>query len=170
MLARCRGPHWEQGNDWSDRFDFSHPGRDGSFLRQLPEGGTLSAVVVEADQLERIMDASPAAHFDSGHRKVASEFEGRLRTVIDMSGTTGTLGIRYARGGDTLQPFGMTGRKHLADLFIEERVPRLRRGRLPVVEADGIILWAAGVRTAEQARVGPGARMAVTLQFRMSNT
>ncbi len=161
MLARCRGPHWEQGSDWSDRFDFSRPGRDVSLVRPLPEGGTLAAVVVEADQLDRIMDTSPEAQLDGGRRKVAAEFDGRFRTV---------LGIRYGRSGDTLQPFGMTGRKHLADLFIEERVPRLRRGRLPVIEADGTILWVAGVRTAEQARVGPETRMAVTLQFRMSNT
>jgi len=159
MLARCRGPHWEKGSDWSDSFDFSRPGRDVSFLLELPEGGTLSAVAVDTDQLDRIMDASRAAQFD-----------GRFRTVIDMDGTAGTLGIRYGRSGDTLRPFGMTGRKHLADLFIEEKVPRLRRGRLPVVESEGTILWAAGVRTAEQARVGPGTRMTVTMQFRMSNT
>ncbi|MFC1529549.1 tRNA lysidine(34) synthetase TilS [Gemmatimonadota bacterium] len=170
MLARCRGPHWERGSDWHDRLDFSRLERDVSFELKLPEGGTLAAVTVETDQLDRIIDTSPAAEFDDSHRKVAAQFDGRFRTIIDMSGTAGTLGIRYGRSGDMLQPFGMTGRKHLADLFIEERVPRLRRGRLPVIEAGGTILWVAGVRMAEQARVGPDTRMAVTLQFSMSNT
>jgi len=159
LLARCRGPHWEAGTGWSDTLDFSLPGRDVMIARELPQGGVVSAVTADSDQIERLSRESPQVDLD-----------GRFQTMIDITGTTGTLRVRYGRSGDTLRPFGMTGRKSLADLFIEEHIPRLRRGRLPVVEAGGTILWVAGVRTAEDARVGHDSKKAVTLQFRMSNT
>jgi tRNA(Ile)-lysidine synthetase-like protein len=179
LLARCRGPHWQTGQEWSEGLDFTTPGRDVTIVRDLPQGGVVAAAAVDADQLARFMATSPgakidgrdrkvAAEIDGWDRKVAAEIDGRYRTVIDISGREDTLGIRYGRQGDTMRPFGMAGRKQLADLFSEERVPRLRRGRLPVVEADGTILWVGGVRTAEEARVGPETRKAVTLQFRIS--
>jgi len=159
LLARCRGPHWEKGTGWSDTLDFSLPGRDVKLVRELHEGGTVSAVTNDSDQIERHFRDAPSLIFD-----------GRFQTVLDITGTSGKLLIRYGRSGDTLRPFGMTGHKSLADLFIEERVPRLRRGRFPVVEAGGTILWVAGVRTAEDARVGCDSKKSVTLHFSMSNT
>ncbi len=159
LLARCRGPHWENGTGWSDTLDFSLPGRNVKLVRELSEGGTVSAVTNDFDQIERLIRESPPPTLD-----------GRFQTVLDITGTSGKLLIRYGRSGDTLRPFGMTGRKSLADLYIGERVPRLRRGRLPVVEAGGTILWVAGVKTAEDARVRHDSKKSVTLHFSMSNT
>ncbi|MFC1595346.1 tRNA lysidine(34) synthetase TilS [Gemmatimonadota bacterium] len=159
LLARCRGPRWENGTGWFDTLDFSGPGREVRIVRELPGGGTVSAATIDSDRIGRFFRESPPPDLD-----------GRFQTVIDLTGTGGKLLIRYGRSGDTLRPFGMIGRKSLADLFIEERVPRLRRGRLPVVEAGGTIRWVAGVRTAEDARVGHDSKKAVTLQFNMSNT
>ncbi|MFC1545285.1 tRNA lysidine(34) synthetase TilS [Gemmatimonadota bacterium] len=159
LLARCGGPHWENGTEWSDTLDFSLPGRNVTLVRELYAGGTVSAVTHDSDQIDQFYGES-----------LPPTLDGRFQTVLNITGTSGKLLLRYGRSGDTLRPFGMTGRKNLADLFTEERIPRLRRARLPVVEAEGTILWVAGVRTAEGARVGHDSTKAVTLQFSMSNT
>jgi tRNA(Ile)-lysidine synthase len=63
-----------------------------------------------------------------------------------------TLVVRPRRRGDRFRPFG-GGERRLKSFLIDARVPRWDRGRLPVVEADGRILWLAGLRRASAAPV-----------------
>ena len=57
-----------------------------------------------------------------------------------------------------MRPAGLGGTKSLQDLFTDRKVPRALRRSLPVVEANGEIVWVAGVAAAERA---PGAPVAL---------
>jgi tRNA(Ile)-lysidine synthase len=59
--------------------------------------------------------------------------------------------IRSWRDGDRMRPAGLGGTKSLQDLFTDRKVPRALRHLLPVVEANGEIVWVAGVAAAERA-------------------
>ena len=50
----------------------------------------------------------------------------------------------------------MRGTKSLQDLFVDCRVPRERRDRVPLLISPKGIAWVVGVRIAEWARVKPG--------------
>jgi len=64
------------------------------------------------------------------------------------------LFVRTWRAGDRFQPLGMTGEKKLQDFFVDEKVPRRERGRVPLVcAADGQIAWVVGYRIAEPFKV-----------------
>ncbi|HET6347902.1 MAG TPA: tRNA lysidine(34) synthetase TilS [Candidatus Krumholzibacteria bacterium] len=65
----------------------------------------------------------------------------------------GPLIVRCPRPGDRIQPLGMQGHKKLSDLFIDRKIPRRLRSRIPVVEANGEIVWVVGVAISERARV-----------------
>ena len=67
--------------------------------------------------------------------------------------------VRGRRRGDRLVAFG-AGERRLKTLLIDAGVPRWDRGRLPVIEADGKILWVAGLR-----RAAGGAITAETTQI-----
>ena len=56
--------------------------------------------------------------------------------------------VRAARPGDRLAPLGMQGSKKLQDIFTDAKVPRERRGHIPVVECRGAIVWLPGYRVA----------------------
>jgi tRNA(Ile)-lysidine synthase len=56
--------------------------------------------------------------------------------------------VRTFRPGDRLVPSGMTGRKKVKDLFIDEKVPRSLRSAVPLVFSGDTLFWVAGVRTA----------------------
>ena len=58
--------------------------------------------------------------------------------------------VRAWRDGDRMRPAGLGGTKSLQDLFTDRKVPRALRRTLPVVEADGEIVWVAGVAAAER--------------------
>jgi len=47
------------------------------------------------------------------------------------------------------------GTKSLQDLFTDRKVPRALRRSLPVVEANGEIVWVAGVAAADRAHGEP---------------
>jgi tRNA(Ile)-lysidine synthase len=59
------------------------------------------------------------------------------------------LAVRAWRPGDRMRPQGLGGTKTLQDLFTDRRVPRERRGALPVVVCGDAIVWVPGVATAE---------------------
>jgi tRNA(Ile)-lysidine synthase len=64
------------------------------------------------------------------------------------------LFVRTWENGDRFQPLGMSDAKKLQDFFVDEKVPRRQRGRVPLVcAADGRIAWVVGHRIAEPFKV-----------------
>ncbi len=64
------------------------------------------------------------------------------------------LFVRTWENGDRFQPLGMSEAKKLQDFFVDEKVPRRRRGRVPLVcAADGRIAWVVGHRIADPFKV-----------------
>jgi len=101
------------------------------------------------------LGAAPADLFDS------SPWVSFLDPVL--AGTS--LRVRARRPGDRFQPMGMAAPKRLQDFFVDERVPRAWRDRVPLVESDRGIAWVTGCRPAEWARLPAGARQALRLEL-----
>lgn len=74
------------------------------------------------------------------------EGEGRWVKEFDAAATPFPLRIRPFAPGDRLHPEGMSGRKKIKDLLIENRIEKELRGYLPMVLSGGEILWVAGLR------------------------
>jgi tRNA(Ile)-lysidine synthase len=64
--------------------------------------------------------------------------------------------VRNFRAGDRFVPLGMTGHKKVKDLFIDSKIPRNRRWRIPLVFSMSHLVWVAGVQPAAEARLTPG--------------
>ena len=87
---------------------------------------------------------------------------------LDADATGRDLLVRPRRDGDRFQPLGMEGEKKIQDFFVDERIPRKWRDRIPLVEAVETgrgIAWVAGYRPAHWARVTPGTRRAIRLEL-----
>ena len=66
-----------------------------------------------------------------------------------------------------MQPLGLGGRKKLQDVFVDRKVPRDERPRVPVVvDAQGRIAWVAGHVVGEPFRVTPRSEAVVVLTLR----
>jgi tRNA(Ile)-lysidine synthase len=64
------------------------------------------------------------------------------------------LFVRTWHEGDRFQPLGMSGEKKLQDFFVDEKVPRHQRGRVPLLCAgDGRIAWVVGHRIADPFKI-----------------
>jgi tRNA(Ile)-lysidine synthase len=58
------------------------------------------------------------------------------------------LFVRSWTAGDRIQSYGLKGSKKLQDIFVDEKVPVELRGRVPVFECGGRIIWLPGYRIA----------------------
>jgi tRNA(Ile)-lysidine synthase len=102
--------------------------------------------VPSADELRRVSDGSVA--------------------VVD-AGLVSELGVRYRRAGDRFRPLGLLGRKSLQDFFVDRKVPRSERGRVPlVVDEHDRIVWVAGHAVSGDFRVSEATVAVVILKLR----
>lgn len=73
--------------------------------------------------------------------------------------------IRNIRAGDRFTPLGMTGSQKLKKFFINQKIPRDQRHRIPLLVSRGRIVWVGGIRTSDEAKIMPQTRtvLSVTL-------
>jgi tRNA(Ile)-lysidine synthase len=78
-----------------------------------------------------------------------SDGQGSLEALVE--GLSGPLTVRSRRPGDRFRPPGLGGRaKKLQDFFVDRKVPRADRDRVPlVVDRDDRIVWIVGHAVAE---------------------
>lgn len=79
------------------------------------------------------------------------------------------LTVRSWLPGDEFRPFGLSGRKKLQDYFVDAKVPRHLRGRVPIVVAGSQLVWIAGMRLAEPFRITACSRKVVCLEYSHSD-
>ena len=93
-------------------------------------------------EITTTLDASEPREEAVDLDKVGIEFE------------TDSLWVRSPRKSDLFAPLGMNGqRKRLKDFLRERGVPRDERGRVPIVEAAGEVIWVVGHRIAEHVKL-----------------
>ena len=86
--------------------------------------------------------------------------------VLDGTSIAWPLRVRSRRPGDRLKPLGAPGHRKLQDLFVDRKIPRAARDRVPiVVDAEGRILWVAGVAVAEECRATVSGASMVILEL-----
>ena len=61
--------------------------------------------------------------------------------------------LRSFAPGDRFTPLGMDGAQKIKDLFINEKIPPVQRGRIPLLISRGRIISVCGVRLGDAARV-----------------
>jgi tRNA(Ile)-lysidine synthase len=106
---------------------------EGEGTYPLPSGNTLI--------VQRI---PPPPELDPGSRLVA---------YLDTNNAPFPWLLRNFIAGDRFTPLGMKGAQKVKALFINEKVPLEDRRRIPLLISGNRILWVAGVRMAEEARV-----------------
>jgi tRNA(Ile)-lysidine synthase len=89
-----------------------------------------------------------------------------MTAVLDADLVSG-LAVRFRRPGDRFRPLGLVGHKTLQDFFIDRKVPRIERGRTPlVVDGDNRVVWVAGHAISDDFRVSERTRAVVILKLR----
>ena len=77
------------------------------------------------------------------------------------------LGVRSRRPGDRFHPLGAPGVRKLQDFFVDRKIARVARDRVPlVVDGRDRIVWVVGQSVAEDFRVTDPSRGVILLRVR----
>jgi len=90
---------------------------------------------------------------------------GRYTIRLDEARVGRRLILRGRRPGDRFQPLGMTGTKKLQDFMVDAKIPRDKRGLVPLVLSENRIACIVGHRVAQWAMVGGDTQRVVCLEF-----
>ncbi len=86
---------------------------------------------------------------------------------VDAAELGTDLIVRTRQPGDRLRPLGLGGHKKLQDVFVDRKVDRRERDRVPVVtDARGRIVWVAGHVLSEEFGVTERTNAVVVLKLR----
>lgn len=136
--------------------------RDGALIRFMRRAESrLALPVIPSDGIG--MDIPGSVTWPGTGERITLEFIGgerarkllRLRSkrvaLFDASTFTPHLAVRGWRHGDRFAPWGLRGKqKKLQDFFIDSKLSRSDRRRIPLLTAPEGILWVAGHRADER--------------------
>jgi tRNA(Ile)-lysidine synthase len=87
--------------------------------------------------------------------------------IVAASEVVEPLTVRSRHAGDAFRPLGLGGRKKLQDFFIDRKVQRDVRDRVPlVVDGRGRIVWVAGYAVGDEFRVTDPSKGVVVLRLK----
>ncbi|MCK4547852.1 MAG: tRNA lysidine(34) synthetase TilS [Candidatus Eisenbacteria sp.] len=97
------------------------------------------------------LDSSTAARGDEAH--------------FDWETLHPPLQVRGWKPGDRFRPSGMRGTKKIQDFFVDTKIPRSVRNRIPLLIDGEELHWVIGYRTSESSRVTDQTREILRLQI-----
>ena len=152
LMVRARGAVGEGCAEWLEV-----PGE-----LELADGRRLVARLVGVPAGSRAADVARAHGREWENQSVL--LDAAAAGVDPVQG--GRLWVDRLQPGDVMCPLGMHGQsKKLSDLLAEAHVPVADRAGVPIVRtsATGAVVWAAGIRADERARVTPDTRTMLEL-------
>jgi tRNA(Ile)-lysidine synthase len=84
---------------------------------------------------------------------------------VDAGKVRFPLRVRSWRQGDAFVPLGMKHRKKVSDLFVDLKISRTAKERIPIVESNGNIVWIAGCRIDDRYKITPSSHGAYKLSI-----
>ena len=84
---------------------------------------------------------------------------------LDLDEAGGRVVVRCRQPGDRFQPLGMSQPKKLGEFMIDAKIPRAWRQRVPIVCSPQHVLWVAGWRIDDRAKVTENTRQVLRLKF-----
>jgi len=87
------------------------------------------------------------------------------RACLDADRLGDVVTIRSRRPGDRFHPLGGPGGRRLKEFFIDGKVPRSLRDRIPLVEGPSGIAWVVGERIGEPYRLTGATRRVALLEW-----
>jgi tRNA(Ile)-lysidine synthase len=133
----------------------------GGGLRAVAEYGTVRFTRAREEAVPDPVELTVPGRVRFGDWEVEASLRGP--GDVSVSGLGPAAMVRAWRDGDRMRPAGLHGTKTLQDLFTDRKVPRALRRTLPVVEAEGEIVWVAGVAVDERFAAPEGSAGAVAL-------
>lgn len=88
---------------------------------------------------------------------------------FDRDKLTFPLKIRYRKAGDRFKPLGMDHNKKLKDFFIDLKVDKFKRDKIPLILSENDIIWVTSFRSSEDYKIDPSTKNIVKIEVKDDN-
>ena len=102
---------------------------------------------------------------DSRDIRSGNQNDPRNIAFLDYGNLKFPLRMRNFRPGDRFQPMGITGTQKLKEFFIDHKIPRFERGRIPLLTSEEMIVWVVGHRINERVKVTEKTEKVLRIEF-----
>ncbi|SHH47716.1 tRNA lysidine(34) synthetase TilS [Tepidibacter thalassicus] len=86
---------------------------------------------------------------------------------FDADKVCGDLLIRNRKNGDRIKILGLGGSKKIKDLFIDLKIPREDRDKIPILVDEKGIIWVIGYRMSEDYKIDKGTKNILKVSFKL---
>lgn len=134
---------------------------------EIPAGGYRRRIALPGQTPIPEYGCVIAASAAPGIAREPASLPGATPTRASISRTAVGRKAVFARSwlpGDRFKPLGMSGSRKVQDIFGDAKTPREERGRIPLLECGGEIVWIPGCRVARGWEVRRGERLAWQLK------
>ncbi|HUV50454.1 MAG TPA: tRNA lysidine(34) synthetase TilS [Anaerolineae bacterium] len=90
---------------------------------------------------------------------------GQNIAFFDMADIVFPLILRPFRSGDYFQPLGMSGAQKVKNFFINNKIPRPKRLRYPILLSKEKIIWIIGLRIDDSVKIKPSTRIVLKAEL-----
>jgi tRNA(Ile)-lysidine synthase len=102
---------------------------------------------------------------EADHKTDYRKMAGKYVQFFDFEKTGPCLKVRYRKDGDVFKPIGLNGTKKLKDYFIDNKIEREKRAKIPLIEGPEGILWVVGCGRSDLAKVTDQTEKVLKLSF-----
>jgi tRNA(Ile)-lysidine synthase len=85
---------------------------------------------------------------------------------IDLDKIDRSMKLRHWRYGDRVKPIGFSNFRKISDLFIDEKIPRLKKEQVPILENTGEIVWVCGIKLSDNFKITSETKRIFKLEYR----
>ena len=95
------------------------------------------------------------------------DFNNKLHNIkyFDYDKIKGGLKVRSRQDGDRFVPYGMKGSKKLKDFFIDSKVSRDQRDKVPLIIDDQDIIWVVGYRMSDLYKLTKSTKNVLMIEY-----
>jgi len=86
--------------------------------------------------------------------------------LFDIEKTGKKLYVRNRRDGDRFRPSGMNGTRKLKDFFMDMKLARTERDKIPLIVNDDDIIWVVGIRSSDKYRKDNNSKEVVYFEYK----
>lgn len=133
---------------------------------EKPDSVSFTYIVADATGELLIAETGGRLRFERLEGSIPGARNSRTEAVFDADRLRYPLLVRSRKPGDNMQPYGLNGTKKVQDMFVDAKVPRSRRDRIPLlVDGEGRVLWIPGMRRSSYALVDSDTRTTLRIAY-----
>ncbi|SUU94226.1 tRNA(Ile)-lysidine synthase [Anaerococcus prevotii] len=89
---------------------------------------------------------------------------GKNIEYFDMDKLTFPLSVRFRKNGDKFKPIGLGHRKKIKDFFIDMKVDKEKREKIPLILSENDIIWVTSFRSSEDYKLDPSTKNIIKIE------